>query len=472
MTDGELLTTSLAEMALKVKAREVSPVELTDAALAHAEQLQPTLKSFITLLPEQARAQAKAREQAIARGEYLGPLDGIPIGIKDNIATAGIRTTIGSTVFDEHVPEEDAFVVQRCKEAGAVILGKENMHEWAAGGTSTNPFYGTVRNPWNLDHVPGGSSGGAGANVASCVTFASLGTDHAGSVRGPASYCGLVGIKPTYGRVSQRGLLGTSFDGDHIGPLTRTALDNALVLHVIAGHDPLDPTTVPVPVPDFAADAGKGLSGLKVGVPANYYFDGVDPEVESAVRRAIASLEELGAEVREVRLETLQHADLLRVASSAEGYVVHEPYMTDHRDEFTPELLHRYLAAGFIRAADYIKALKLQRLVQEDFARTLREVDFLATPTNPTAAPRIGAQMATVGIRNTSISNATGLPTMSVPCGFTSAGLPIGLQLIGRPFEETLLYRVASLYGQVSPSSGRLPPIAAGQAGRGAVTAP
>ena len=291
-------------------------------------------------------------------------------------------------------------------------------------------------------------------------------------MRGPASYCGLVGIKPTYGRVSQRGLLGTSFDGDHIGPLTRTALDNALVLHVIAGHDPLDPTTVPVPVPDFAADAGKGLSGLKVGVPANYYFDVVDPEVESAVRRAIASLEELGAEVREVRLETLQHADLLRVASSAEGYVVHEPYMTDHRDEFTPELLHRYLAAGFIRAADYIKALKLQRLVQEDFARTLREVDFLATPTNPTAAPRIGAQMATVGIRNTSISNATGLPTMSVPCGFTSAGLPIGLQLIGRPFEETLLYRVASLYGQVSPNSGRLPPIAAGQAGSGAVTAP
>ena len=464
MTDLALLTAPISEVALKIKTRDVSPVELTDAALARAERLQPTLKSFITLLPEQARAQAKRREQAIAKGEYLGPLDGIPIGIKDNIATAGIRTTIGSKVFEEHVPDEDAFVVQRTKEMGAVILGKENMHEWAAGGTSTNPFYGAVRNPWNLDHVPGGSSGGGGANVAACVTFASLGTDHAGSVRGPASYCGLVGIKPTYGRVSQRGLLGTSFDGDHIGPLTRTALDNALVLQVIAGHDPLDPTTVPVPVPDFAADTGKGLSGLRVGVPANYYFDVVDPEVESAVRQAITSLEELGAEAQEVRLETLQYADLLRVAAAAEGYVVHEPYLTDHRDDFTPELLHRYLAAGFIRAADYIKALKLQRLVQEDFARTLREVDFLVTPTNPTAAPRIGAQAATVGIRNTHISNATGLPTVSVPCGFTAAGLPIGLQLIGRPFEETLLYRVASLYEQVSPGHGSLPPIVDWQA--------
>ena len=215
-----------------------------------------------------------------------------------------------------------------------------------------------------------------------------------------------------------------------------------------------------MPVPDFAVDIGRGLSGLKVGVPANHYFDVVDPEVETAVRRAIETMGELGAEVREVRLETLQHADLLRVAASAEGYVIHEPYLADHSDEFSPALLHRYLAAGFISAADYIRSLKLQRLVQEDFARTFEEVDFLVTPTNPTAAPRIGAQAATVAIRNTQISNATGLPTMSVPCGFTAGGLPIGLQLIGRAFEETLLYRVASMYEQVSPSTGRHPAIA------------
>ena len=474
MTDTTLLKASVAEMAARIRTREISPVELTDAALAHAEQLQPTLHSFITLLADQARAQANERERAITKGEYRGPLDGIPIGIKDNIATAGVRTTIGSRVFAEHVPDEDAFVVRRAREAGAIILGKENMHEWAAGGTSNNPFYGTVHNPWNLDHVPGGSSGGGAANVAACVTFASLGTDHAGSVRGPASYCGLVGIKPTYGRVSQRGLLGTSFDGDHIGPLTRTALDNALVLQVIAGHDPLDPTTVPVPVPNFAADISEALTGLKVGVPRDYYFDLIDPEVESAVRKAIGALEELGAEVHDVRLETLQHADLLRIAASAEGYAVHEGYLTDHHDDFTPTLLHRYLGAAFIPAADYIKSLKLQRLVQEDFARTLQEVDVLVTPTNPTRAPLIGSQTfpiggaehggsavgVNVGIRNTHITNVTGHPSVSVPCGFSNAGLPIGLQLIGRPFEEALLYRVASMYERVSPSTGTFPVIA------------
>jgi aspartyl-tRNA(Asn)/glutamyl-tRNA(Gln) amidotransferase subunit A len=468
-----MLQASIAEMAVRIKAREVSPVELTDAALAHAEQLQPSLQSFITLLPDQARAQANERERAIAKGEYRGPLDGIPIGIKDNIATAGIRTTVGSKVLAEHVPDEDAFVVRRAKEAGAIILGKENMHEWAAGGTSTNPFYGAVHNPWNLDHVPGGSSGGGAANVAACVTFASLGTDHAGSVRGPASYCGLVGIKPTYGRVSQRGLLGTSFDGDHIGPLTRTVLDNALVLQVMAGHDPLDPTSVPVPVPDFAADLGEGLTGLKVGVPRDYFFDVIDPEVESAIRAAIGALEELGAEVRDVRLETLEHADLLRIAASAEGYSVHEPYLADHHDDYTPALLHRYWGAAFIPATDYIKSLKLQRLVQEDFARTLQEVDVLVTPTNPTRAPLIGSHTfpiggvehggaavgVNMGIRNTHITNVTGHPSISVPCGFSNGGLPIGLQLIGRPFEEALLYRVASLYERVSPSAGKLPPI-------------
>ena len=473
MTASALLKASISEIAPRIKAGEVSPVELVDAALAQAERLQPTLKSFITLLPEEARAKAKQREQAIAKGEYLGPLDGIPIGIKDNIATAGIRTTIGSKQFAEHVPEEDAFVVRRCAEAGAIVLGKENLHEWAAGGTSANPHYGAVLNPWNLDHVPGGSSGGGAANVAACVTFASLGTDMAGSVRGPASFCGLVGIKPTYGRVSLRGLLGSHLNGDHIGPLTRTTLDNALVLQAIAGEDPLDPTTVPVPVPDFAADVTKGLSGLKVGVPLDYYFDLVDEEVEAAVRGAIAALGELGAEVRDVRLELLEHAELLRVASAADSYQVHETHLKGNREEYSPVLFYRFLSAGFVSAEDYIKSLKLQRLVQEEYAQVLREVDLLVTPTNPTAAPVSGSQTTTIrgreyrvvppgtniGVRNTFVSNATGLPTLSIPCGFTNAGLAIGLQLIGRPFEETLLYRVAASYEQVSPAKGRLPAI-------------
>ena len=473
MTDSVLLKESISDIAPRIKAGEVSPVELVDAALAQAERLQPTLKSFITLLPEEARTRAKEREKAIAKGGYLGPLDGIPVGIKDNIATACIRTTIGSKVFAEHVPDEDAFVVQRCTEAGAIVLGKENMHEWAAGGTSANAFYGAVLNPWNLEHVPGGSSGGGAANVAACVTFASLGTDLAGSVRGPASFCGLVGIKQTYGRVSQRGVLGTHFNGDHVGPLTRTVLDNALVLQVIAGEDPLDPTTVSVPVPNFTADLTMGLAGLKVGVPRNYYFDVVDEEVEASVRRAIATLEELGAQVREVQLDILEHADLLRVASAADAYQVHEPYLKNNKEEYSPVLFYRFLGAGFISAQDYVKSLKLQRLVQEEFAHVLQEVDLLVTPTNPTPASPCGSDTATIRgqeyriappgtnieIRNTFVSNATGLPSLSIPCGFTNAGLPIGLQLIGRPFEEALLYRMAAAYEQVSPANGKLPAI-------------
>jgi aspartyl-tRNA(Asn)/glutamyl-tRNA(Gln) amidotransferase subunit A len=470
---------TIAELAPLIRARKVSPVEVTEAALAQAERLQPTLRSFITLLPDQARAQAKQRADAIQRGEYLGPLDGIPIGIKDNIATAGVRTTVGSRVLADHVPDEDATVVERLRHAGAVIIGKENLHEFAAGVTSANPHYGAVRNPWNLDHVPGGSSGGSGANVAACVTYASFGTDLGGSVRIPASFCGVVGMKQTYGRVSQRGLMVTSFNGDHIGPLTRSVADSALVLQAIAGHDPLDPSTVPVPAPDFSAELRKSIAGLKIGVPANYYFDIVDDEVASAVRGAIASLEEMGATAVEVRLDALQHMDLVRIAGMAEGFVVHEPYITEHRDQYTPEHLHRVLAGQFVLARDYVKALRVQRLILEDFARVLQQVDVLVTPTTPIPAlPSSGETItvggkeyplanspgvttgASLGARNTSPTNATGLPSLTVPCGFTKGGLPIGLQFITRAWEEALLYRVASRYEEVSPSRGRRPAVA------------
>jgi aspartyl-tRNA(Asn)/glutamyl-tRNA(Gln) amidotransferase subunit A len=473
MKDTELLKLTIAELAPKIKAREVSPVEVTEAALAQAERLQPVLNSFITLLPDQARTQAKARERAIARGRYLGPLDGIPIGIKDNLATAGIRTTVGSKVLAHHVPDSDAAVVERCRAAGAIMLGKENMHEWAAGGTSDNPHYGAVHNPWALGHVPGGSSWAGWANVAACVTFASLGTDMAGSVRGPAAYCGIVGMKPTFGRVSNRGLLGTNFNGDHIGPLTRSVADNALVLQAIAGHDPLDPSTVPVPVPDFSAGLGRRLRRLKVGVPTNYYFDLIDGEVEAAVRRAIGALQELGVEAVDVRLDTLEYADIMRIVSMPDNFVVHERWLAEHRADYSPELVDRYLAGQFVLGRDYAKGMRVQRLIKEEFARVLQGVDFLAAPTAAVPPPPIGAEVVYISgvayplkgpirnamIRHTHIANATGLPAMSVPCGFTKAGLPIGLQLIGRPFEEGLLLQVARGYEEVSPGAGKLPPL-------------
>ena len=471
MPDNELLKLTISEIAPMIQAREVSPVELTEAALAEAERRQPTLNSFITIMREQAMEQAEQAEDELSRGEYRGPLHGIPIGIKDNIATGGVKTTLGTRVLKDHVPDEDAEVVRRCKEAGAVILGKENLEEFAAGATSNNPHYGAVHNPWGLDHIPGGSSGGGGANVAAGVTFASLGTDLGGSVRLPGAFCGVVGLKQTFGRVSQRGLLVTSFNGDHIGPMTRSVQDSALVLQAIAGYDPLDPSTVPVPVDDYALLMERGIQGLTMGIPSNHYFDLLDPEVEAAVRRAIAALEELGVASREVSLPNMQYVGAIRFAAMADSVVTHEPYIASNREDYGPDTLYRTLAGQFVLGRDYSKAMKVQRIIKEERAQVLQDVDFLVTPTTPMPAPRIDA--ATIEVdgkaqkvrgpgsghvsRNTSPENATGFPAITIPCGFSELGLPIGLQFIGRPWEEGNLFRIANAYEGVSPSRGVWP---------------
>ena len=471
MPDSDLLKLTISEVAPLIQAGEVSPVELTQAALDEAERRQPALNSFITIMREQALAQAEAAEEALSRGEYLGPLHGVPIGIKDNIATGGINTTLGTKVLRDHVPDEDAEVVRRCKAAGAIIIGKENLEEFAAGATSNNPHYGAVHNPWNVDHIPGGSSGGGGANVAAGVTFASLGTDLGGSVRLPGAFCGVVGLKQTFGRVSQRGLLVTSFNGDHIGPMTRSVRDSTLVLQAIAGYDPLDPSTVPVPVDDYALIMEHGISGLTMGIPSNYYYDHLDPEVEAAVRRAIAALEELGVATREVSVPSMQYAGALRFSSMADSVVTHEPYITSNREDYGPDTLYRTLAGQFVLGRDYSKAMKVQRIIKEEHARVLQDVDFLITPTTPLPAPRIdaatieaeGRQQKVRGpgsghvSRNTSPMNATGFPAITVPCGFSELGLPIGLQFIGRPWEEGNLFRIANAYEGVSPSRGAWP---------------
>ena len=473
MADQELLSSTIAELAPRIRAGEVSPVQLTEAALARAEEMQPKLNTFITLLAEQAMAQAQEEEAAIARGEYKGPLQGIPIGLKDNLATAGIRTTLGTKVLSDYVPDEDAEVAIRCRAAGAVILGKENLEEFAAGATSNNPHFGAVRNPWGTEHVPGGSSGGGGANVAAGVTFASLGTDLGGSVRLPGAFCGVVGLKQTFGRVSQRGLLVTSYNGDHIGPMTRAVADSAIVLQAIAGHDPLDPSTVPVPVPDYSAGLGLGVRGLRMGVPSNYYFEDLEPEVEEATRRAVAALEELGAISVPVELPNMKYIGAVRMAAMADAIVTHEPFLRASREDYGPDVLYRTLGGQFVLGHHYSKAMKAQRLIQEDYARALQDVDFIVTPTTPLVAPRIdspyiehngtthrvrGAGSGLVS-RNTSPLNGTGHPAISVPCGLNSAGLPIGLQFITAGFRETLLFQVADAYEQVSPSRGRRPPV-------------
>ncbi len=473
MANSELLKLTISELAPKIKSKEISPVEVIDAALEQAERLQPKLNSFITILGDQARSQAKEQEEALVKGNYRGPLHGIPIGIKDNIATAGTRTTVGSKVLTDNITEDDAHVVGLCQQAGAIVIGKENLEEFAAGVTSNNPHYGPVHNPWDLNHVPGGSSGGSGANVSACVTFASLGTDLGGSVRLPGTFCGVVGLKQTFGRVSQRGLLVTSYNGDHIGPLTRSVTDSVLMLQAMAGHDPLDPSTVPVPVPDYSANLTGGLRGLKVGIPTNFYFEDVDPEVETAVRKAIAVLEELGADLREVAIPSLRYAGALRIPGMADGFVTHEPLIKASRQAYGPDTLYRHLSGQFVLARDYSKAMKVQRIIKEEHARVLQEVDFLATPTAPVPPPPIGQTYISMGdvqhrvrgpgqslvSKNTQPGNATGLPGITVPCGFTNGGLPIGLHLMGRPFEEGLLFRAAYAYEAVSPAKGKRPPV-------------
>ena len=471
MPDSDLLQLTISEIAPLLQSRAVSPVELTEAALAEAERRQPTLNSFITIMRDEALAQAEQAEAELAQGQYRGPLHGIPIGIKDNIATAGIKTTLGTKVLKDHVPEADAEVVRRCKAAGAIILGKENLEEFAAGATSNNPHYGAVHNPWGLDHIPGGSSGGGGANVAAGVTFASLGTDLGGSVRLPGAFCGVVGLKQTFGRVSQRGLLVTSFNGDHIGPMTRSVTDSALVLQAIAGYDPLDPSTVPVPVDDYVLAAERGIQGLTVGIPSNHFFDLLDPEVETAVRAAIAALEELGVASREVSLPSMEYVGALRFSAMSDSVVTHEPYIASNREDYGPDTLYRTLAGQFVLGRDYSKAMKVQRIIKEEHARVLQGVDFLVTPTTPMPAPRIDAETIEVEgrrqkvrgpgsghlSRNTSPMNATGFPAITVPCGFSELGLPIGLQFIGRPWEEGNLFRIANAYESVSPSRGVWP---------------
>lgn len=473
MSDSELIDQTISELAPRIKAREVSPVEVAEAALAQVERLQPTLNSFITILHEQAMDQAKHEEEALARGEYKGPLHGIPIGIKDNIAIANVRATLGAKALADNVPDEDAHVVTLCRQAGAVILGKENMEEFAGGSTSNNQHYGAVHNPWDLNRIPGGSSGGGGANVASSVTFASLGSDLGGSVRGPGHFCGVVGLKQTFGRVSQRGLLVTSFNGDHIGPMTRSVEDSALVLQAISGFDPLDPSTVPVPVPDYTASLKENVRGLRMGIPTDYYFDLLDPEVEGLVRQAIVALQELGVEAKDVALPSMKYAGALRAVGMADNLVTHEPYIRSNRADYGPHVLYLTLAGQFVLGSDYSRAMKVQRLIKEEYSRVLQEVDFLATPTGVVPAWPIEDETVSVGgteypvrgpgagftARNTGPSNATGLPAISVPCGFTRSGLPVGLQLIGRAFEEGLLFQAAHAYEQATEWHTMRPPV-------------
>jgi aspartyl-tRNA(Asn)/glutamyl-tRNA(Gln) amidotransferase subunit A len=442
---------TIVELAPRLRRKEVSPLELTRACLDRIEKLNPVLNAFITVTAESALTEARAAEIEIARGEWRGPLHGIPITLKDLIDTAGTRTTAASELFQSRVPWEDAEVVRRLRRAGAVILGKNNLHEFAYGGSSLVSFFGDVHNPWNSAHIAGGSSGGSAAAVAAGLCYAAIGTDTAGSIREPAALCGCVGIKPTYGRVSARGVIPLSRSLDHVGPLAATVGDAAIVLQVIAGYDALDVGSADIPVSDYISGLGDATKALRVGVPRAHFYDDLDDEVRAAVEQALAVIGALVAEVREVQIEVSSD----RTVQAAESFAYHAENVARSPELYQPETLRRILSGEKISAAEYIRRrreLDEERRRAHDF---FAEVDLLVTPTMPIPAPAIAdlkrdpaalrpAELAL--LRNTRPFNVWGLPAVSVPCGFTKGGLPIGLQIAGPHWREDLVLRLAHAY--------------------------
>ena len=437
------------------RAGELSPVELTRACLDRIDQTDDQLHSFILLLADEAMAQARVAESEMLTGEFRSRMHGIPFALKDLYDTAGVRTTSGSQVDIDRVPEVDATTTAGLKAAGGILLGKLAMHEFALGGPDWTTPFEPARNPWNLDHITGGSSSGSGSSVASGQALGALGSCTGGSIRGPASFCGIVGLKPTYGRVSRFGVVTLSWSQDHAGPMTWTVEDTAYMLQAIAGHDPKDPTSSRAPVPDYSLALKEDIRGVKIGLPRHYFFDpdpSVDPEVVATVEKAVTVLEDLGAHVEEVSLPSLED---IRASNSvimvSEAYAYHEPNLKSRPQEFGEIVRGRFRVGALMSAADYLQAQRVRTVARREFADVMRTVDFLVTPTMTQPAPAFeGYDPAStaMGRSFTAPFNATGLPAISVPCGFTEAGLPVGMQIAGKPFDEPGVIQAAYTYQQ------------------------
>lgn len=473
MNPQEIPFLPVTELAARLQSREVSPVEATDAYLERIDQVDGQLHSYITVCREQARAAAQEAEREIAAGRYLGPLHGIPVAVKDQLDSQGIPTTGGSTILADHIPDRDATVIARLKAAGAILLGKLNMSEFASGDSFHHP-YGRPRNPWDLRRNPGTSSSGSGTATAAALCATSIGEDTGGSIRGPATFCGLVGIRPTWGRVSRYGMQGACWSMDTAGPISRTVADCALTLQAIAGHDPQDPYTWDAPVPDYAAALTGDIRGLKVGVvKKRVYSPVVDAEVGEAVIAAIARLGELGAEIVELSLPLLLHSAAVSSALiMVEAATLHRDYIAQRLDDYDYNNRLRLLAGSIFPAQAYRRAQQLRHLLRQEILDALQQVDVLAMPTSSIPASLIPEQ-AGIGSKQevldgyagrrsfTSPYNLAGVPALSVPCGFTGGDqpLPIGLQLAGRLMDEATVFNAAYAYEQSTEWHQRRPEI-------------
>lgn len=452
----------ILEASEKIRQRAISPVELTRDCLARIEQRNPELNAYITVTAELALAQARQAEAEIQRGDWRGPLHGIPIGLKDLFDTAGIKTTAASALLKDHVPNRDAEVVRRLKFAGAVLLGKQNLHEFAYGGSSMISHYGEVRNPWNSAHIAGGSSGGSAAAVAAGLCCAAIGTDTAGSVREPAALCGVVGLKPTYGRISSRGVIPLSLSLDHVGPITATVADAAILLQALASHDPEDPASADAPVPDYLALMCQATHSMRVGVSRKFFYEDLDSQVEAAVNHALDVLRTLTASLREIELPVSTD----RTLQAAESYRYHADNVRNHPGLYHPETLRRILTGANLSESEYQRCRQELQEARRNIGEVFRDLDVLVTPTVPIPPPSVRELKENPDalrpreillLRNTRPVNVWGLPAISVPCGFTEDGLPIGLQIIGPSWGEGAILRLAHAYEQTTAWHKRAP---------------
>ena len=457
----EIFYATFRELGARYRKRELSPVEVTHALLARIERLDPVLHAFVTLTADRALADARAAEEALGRGDGRALL-GIPVAHKDIYLTRNIRTTGGSALLADWIPEDDATCVRRWREAGTVLLGKLITHEFAFGIQLPGHRFPPARNPWNLDHIPGGSSSGSGAALAAGLVSGATGSDTGGSIRGPAAFCGLVGLKPTYGRVSRAGVLTLSWTLDHTGPMARTVEDCAYLLQAMAGHDPADPASSRAPVDDYLAPLARDIRGVRIGVPRAYFFEGIDPEIERAFEEALETLRRLGAEVRDVQIPSLHATHSFLLILMAEAFAYHERDIREHPELYGDVLRERILTGALVTAAEYTQAQRIRAQICRETANVLRDVDVLVTPTTlKPATPFTVAQDPDVGFPKSNMPpfNLTGLPTLALPCGFSSSGLPLSLQLSGRPFEEGTVLRVGHAYEQATRWHTRRPPL-------------
>lgn len=447
--------TTISELAQRVRRKDISPVEITRKCLTRIETENPTLNAFITVMGGSAMADARMAESEIAQGNWRGPLHGIPIALKDLIDVAAVRTTAASALHEKRIPDEDAEVTRKLRQAGSVIVGKNNLHEFAYGGSSLVSHFGEVHNPWDVGRIAGGSSGGSAAAVTSGMAFAAIGTDTAGSIREPAALCGCVGLKPTYGRVSSRGVIPLSASLDHVGPIARSVSDAAIVLQAIAGYDSRDITSADAAVADYVSAMKEDAKSLRVGVPRPYFFEDLDPEVASATEHALRGIETLVAQVKEVQLEVPTD----RTLQAAESYAYHAENVARKSELYLPETLRRIRSGEKVTASEYIERRRELEEARRQIGRVFAEVDLLVTPTTPIPAPSIAELKGNPDalrpaelklLRNTRPFNVWGLPAISIPCGFTQGGLPIGLQIAGPQWREDLVLRLAHAYEQAT----------------------